>query len=60
MATLASGNHWRIAPAAFPEIEALYTEEQIATPQVALVVALLARRDERYEEVVADKVFRKR
>jgi predicted O-methyltransferase YrrM len=47
-------------PAAFPEVEALYTAEQITTPQVALVVDLLVRRDERYEEVVADKLFRKR
>jgi predicted O-methyltransferase YrrM len=47
-------------PVAFPEVEALYTNEQIATRQVALVVDLLVRRDERYEEVVADKVFRKR
>jgi hypothetical protein len=47
-------------PGAFPEIAALYTDEQITTPQVALVVDLLVRRDERYEQVVADKVFRKR
>jgi predicted O-methyltransferase YrrM len=47
-------------PAAFPEIAALYTHEQLTTPQVALVVDLLVRRDERYREVVADKVFRKR
>jgi predicted O-methyltransferase YrrM len=47
-------------PAAFPEIDALYTDEQITTPQVALVVDLLVRRDERYEQIVADKVFRKR
>src|ERR687893_48025 len=39
-------------PAAFPEVAALYTEEQITTHQVALVVDLLVRRDERYEEVV--------
>jgi predicted O-methyltransferase YrrM len=47
-------------PVAFPELEALYTDQQITTPQVALVVDLLVRRDERYEEVVADKAFRKR
>ena len=47
-------------PAAFPEVEALYTDEQIKTPQVALVVDLLVRRDERYEEILAGKVFRKR
>ena len=47
-------------PAAFPEVERLYTDEQIDARQVALVVDLLVRRDERYEEVVPDKVFRKR
>jgi len=47
-------------PEAFPEVERLYTDEQIDAQQVALVVDLLVRRDARYEEVVADKVFRKR
>ena len=47
-------------PRAFPEIEALYTDEQIDAQQVALVVDLLVRDDPRYEEVVANKIFRKR
>jgi predicted O-methyltransferase YrrM len=47
-------------PAAFPDVERLYTDEQIDARQVALVVDLLVRRDPRYEEVVPDKVFRKR
>jgi predicted O-methyltransferase YrrM len=47
-------------PAAFPEVERLYTDEQIDARQVALVVDLLVRSDERYQEVVPDKVFRKR
>jgi predicted O-methyltransferase YrrM len=47
-------------PEAFPEVERLYTDEQIDARQVALVVDLLVRRDARYEEIVADKVFRKR
>ena len=47
-------------PEAFPEVARLYTDEQIDARQVALVVDLLVRRDARYEEVVADKVFRKR
>ena len=47
-------------PTAFPEVEQLYTDEQIDARQVALVVDLLVRSDERYEEVVPDKVFRKR
>ena len=47
-------------PRAFPEVESLYTEEQIDARQVALVVDLLVRPGDRYEEVVPDKVFRKR
>jgi predicted O-methyltransferase YrrM len=47
-------------PEAFPEVERLYTDEQIDARQVALVVDLLVRRDARYEEIVPDKVFRKR
>jgi predicted O-methyltransferase YrrM len=47
-------------PEAFPEVEQLYSDEQIDARQVALVVDLLVRRDPRYEEVVADKLFRKR
>jgi predicted O-methyltransferase YrrM len=47
-------------PEAFPEVERLYSDEQIDARQVALVVDLLVRRDARYEEVVPDKVFRKR
>jgi predicted O-methyltransferase YrrM len=47
-------------PGAFPEIEQLYTEEQIDSAQVALVVDLLVRTDARYEEVVPEKIFRKR
>jgi predicted O-methyltransferase YrrM len=48
-----------MCPEAFPEVERLYTDEQIDARQVALVVDLLVRRDGRYEEIVADKVFRK-
>ena len=47
-------------PEVFPDVLALYTDEQIAARQVALVVELLVRRDERYEEIVPDKAFRKR
>jgi predicted O-methyltransferase YrrM len=47
-------------PDAFPEVERLYTDEQIDARQVALVVDLLVRADARYEEIVSDKVFRKR
>ena len=47
-------------PAAFPEVEQLYTDDQIDTAQVALVVDLLVRADPAYEEVVPNKIFRKR
>jgi predicted O-methyltransferase YrrM len=47
-------------PDVFPDVRELYSDEQIATRQVALVVDLLVRPDPRYEEVVPDKVFRKR
>jgi predicted O-methyltransferase YrrM len=47
-------------PHAFPPTRLLYTDEQIEESQVALVVDLLVRRDPRYEEVVPDKIFRKR
>ena len=35
------------------------TEQQIDRQQVALVVDLLVRRDPRYHEMVANKIFRK-
>ncbi|CAA9526108.1 MAG: hypothetical protein AVDCRST_MAG13-3750 [uncultured Solirubrobacteraceae bacterium] len=47
-------------PRAFPDVERLYTDEQIATRQVAQVVDVLVRRDPRYDEVVPNKIFRKR
>jgi hypothetical protein len=46
-------------PAAFPDVERLYTGEQIDEQQVALVVELLVRRDPRYKEIVPNKIFRK-
>jgi predicted O-methyltransferase YrrM len=46
-------------PDAFPEVEELYTDDQIDTAQVALIVDLLVKRDPRYEEVVPNKIFRK-
>ncbi len=36
-----------------------YTPEQLATPQVAMVVELLVKPDPRYEMVVTDRIFRK-
>jgi hypothetical protein len=49
-----------MSPEAFPPTDRLYTREQIEARQVALVVDLLVRSDPRYEEVVENKVFRKR
>jgi predicted O-methyltransferase YrrM len=49
-----------MCPEAFPDVRRLYTDEQIACRQVALVVDLLVRRDGRYEEIVPNKAFRKR
>lgn len=47
-------------PETWPASGRLYTREQIAEPQVALVVDLLVRGDPRYEELVPDRLFRKR
>jgi predicted O-methyltransferase YrrM len=49
-----------MSPETFPPTRRLYSDEQIEAQQVALVVDLLVRGDPRYEEVVKDKVFRKR
>jgi predicted O-methyltransferase YrrM len=46
-------------PAVFPEVERLYTDEQIDTAQVALVVDLLLKLDPTYEEIVPNKIFRR-
>jgi predicted O-methyltransferase YrrM len=47
-------------PEVFPDVLRLYTGEQIEKRQVTLVMDLLVRRDPRYEEVVENKIFRKR
>jgi predicted O-methyltransferase YrrM len=46
-------------PEAFPEVEELYTDDQIDAAQVALIVDLLVKPDPRYEEIVPNKIFRK-
>jgi predicted O-methyltransferase YrrM len=46
-------------PEVFPDVRRLYSDEQIDTKQVALVVDLLVRRNPAYQEIVADKIFRK-
>ncbi len=58
--------HWTISrspsmnPRVFPASGLMYTPEQIAERQVALVVDLLVRPDPRYDEVVDNRLFRKR
>lgn len=57
--------HWTLAgspslnPSEFPLTRKLYTEEQINTPQVRMIADLLLRRDNRYQEVVPNKIFQK-
>jgi hypothetical protein len=46
-------------PTVFPLTRKLYTAEQIASKQVKMIVDLLIRRDPRYQEVVANKIFQK-
>lgn len=48
-----------LRPGVFPLTGRMYTDEQVHTPQVKLICDLLIRRDDRYEEVVPDKIFRK-
>lgn len=58
--------HWTIerspsmSPDVFPATDRMYTREQIGERQVALVVDLLVRTDPRYEELVENRLFRKR
>ena len=47
-------------PEVFPDVCRLYSPEQIEERQVALVVDVLVRPDPRYEELLVNKVFRKR
>jgi predicted O-methyltransferase YrrM len=47
-------------PRTFPPTSRLYTQEQIEARQVALVIDVLVRPDGRWEEIVENKVFRKR
>lgn len=46
-------------PEANPVTAELYTQEQISTCHVRLIIDLLVRRSGRYVEVIRDKVFRK-
>ena len=46
-------------PRIFPKVNELYTEEQIRTKQVGLVVDLLVKRDPRYISIVPNRIFQK-
>ena len=46
-------------PTACPEILSWFTDEQIKTSHIMLIVELLVKRDSRYHEVVSNKIFRK-
>ncbi|GAB3596160.1 hypothetical protein GCM10027446_22630 [Angustibacter peucedani] len=48
-----------LRPSAFPLTARMYTQEQIEAQQVKMICDLLLRRDDRYEEVVPDRIFRK-
>jgi predicted O-methyltransferase YrrM len=47
-------------PSRVPQTAALYTDEQIDDPQVKAIVDLLVRPHRDYEEVVENRIFRKR
>lgn len=46
-------------PAHVPQIAEQYTEEQIGTQQVKMIVDTLVRPDPRYEEIVPKKIYQK-
>lgn len=47
-------------PEAFPEIVQQYTDEQLAAYQVKMIVDLLVKRDDTYEEIIPNVAYRKR
>lgn len=56
--------HWTIRgssldPEKVPEILLQYTDEQIDSKQVEMIVDLIVRNDHRYDEIVPNKVFKK-
>ena len=46
-------------PVKVPVIDDQYTDEQIDTPQVALIIDHLVRPDKRYKEIIEGKIFQK-
>lgn len=46
-------------PEFVPEISLCYTDEQISTAQVSLVVDLLVKQDVRYREIIPNRIFQK-
>lgn len=54
------GHSPALRPSKFPLTGELYTDEQIEAPQVKMICDLLMRRDDRYFEVVPNRVWQKR
>jgi hypothetical protein len=48
-----------LSPRRFPLTAKLYTQEQIETRQVKMIIEALVRKSGRYSEVIANKVFQK-
>ena len=46
-------------PQGFPAVNKMYTPEQIHERHVGLIIDLLVKRDPRYAEVVANKIYKK-
>jgi predicted O-methyltransferase YrrM len=46
-------------PNVFPLTKKLYTQLQISSQQVKMIVDLIVKRDSRYKEIVANKIFQK-
>lgn len=56
--------HWSLKgssldPSKVPEISLQYTDEQIKCKQVAMIVDLLVKTDNRYQEIIPNKVYQK-
>lgn len=46
-------------PKYVPEVSEQYTDEQIDSQQVKMIIDILVKPDSRYEEVIPNKIFRK-
>ena len=59
------GSHWimrdsvTMNPMSFPPVKTMFTTEQIETAQVTLIIDLLVKRDPKYTEKAAGRIFQK-